>query len=126
MDNIFRKESFKSLLERIERCFETLQQERDNAREEAQKTHNAVRKEFERELEFLNQQLDRALCVMTEVEFSRYESFVAKHHRLHDNNESIFSESITAHLTMNGICTQTILECPICHEKEDITDVTSW
>ena len=83
-------------------------------------------KEFEAEIEGLEAQLNNSLAIFSDLEMERYEKFYQKHFKLHNDGRYKKDPGITFHMIGTGIGTCYTVECPICHEKEDITDVSSW
>ena len=120
--NIFRHETFKSLMERLERCFNALEEENALLRAHEKKTYEELREEFADELKCINERSDKSPIIFSELENEKYKAFIKKHYELHRQNIN----GISLHLAGNGIGTCIELECPVCHEKEDITDVMSW
>lgn len=57
---------------------------------------------------------------LNESEITKYYNFYKKH------SKCISNEKIETIFNSNGIGTQIIVKCPICGEKEDITDYNSW
>ena len=120
--NIFLHENFKSLMERLEHCFQSLEDENTLLRKHEKKTYNELRAEFADDLKNINKRFDRSPIIFSELENERYRAFIKKHDDLH----KLRTNGISLHLSQNGVGTCIELECPVCHEKEDITDDTSW
>ena len=95
--------------------------ERDEARRIVDMRRAEIAQEFEVEIEGLEEQLRLAPIVFSYLEQERYETFLDKHYKLHKCDRGI-----TFHMIGTGVGACYTLECPICHEKEDITDVSSW
>jgi hypothetical protein len=92
----------------------------------AAKNRDEIRAEFEAEIEALEDKLDHSLAIFSDLEQERYRAFINKHYQLHNNDKYKKSDGITIHMVGTGIGTCYTLECPVCHETEDITDVASW
>ena len=58
---------------------------------------------------------------LSTAEDERLRQFRDKHYRLHKKDNGFI-----AHIFGTGVGTCYKIECPICHEKEDITDVSNW
>lgn len=101
-------------------------QNEQTARQELRKSRDEVRAEFEAEIEALEDRLDHSLGILSDLEWERYYAFTRKHYQLHNNGRYKEEKGITVHMVGTGIGTCYELECPVCHEKEDITDVSSW
>lgn len=95
--------------------------ERDEARRVVDMRRAEIAQEFETEIKGLEEQLRLAPIVFSHLEQERYETFLDKHYKLHKKDSGV-----TFHMVGTGIGTCYTIECPICHEKEDITDVSSW
>lgn len=95
--------------------------ERDEARRIVDMRHAEIAQEFETEIERLEEQLQLAPIVFSHLEQERYETFLDKHYKLHKKDPGI-----TFHMIGTGVGMCYTIECPVCHEKEDITDVSSW
>jgi hypothetical protein len=102
------------------------QQNEKNAIIRANKNRDEIRMEFEAEIEALEDKLDHSLAIFSDLEQERYRAFINKHHQLHNDDENKKSDGITIHMIGTGVGICYTLECPICHETEDITDVASW
>lgn len=102
------------------------QQNEKNAIIRAHKNRDEIRAEFEAEIDALEDKLDHSLAIFSDLEQERYHAFINKHYQLHNNGKYKKNDGITIHITGNGIGTCYTLECPVCHETEDITDVSSW
>lgn len=96
------------------------------ARRELAKSREEVREEFKAEIEALEDRLDHSLCILNDLEWERYLAFIRKHYQLHNNGKYKKDDGITIHMVGTGIGNCYELECPVCHETEDITDVSSW
>ena len=96
------------------------------ARQELSKSRDEVRTEFEAEIEALEDKLDHSLGILSDLEWERYRAFTRKHYQLHNNGKYKKDDGITIHMVGTGVGTCYTLECPVCHETEDITDVASW
>lgn len=92
----------------------------------ATKNRNEIRAEFEAEIEALEDKLDHSLTIFSDLEQERYRAFINKHYQLHNNGKYKKNDGITIHMVGTGVGTCYTLECPVCHETEDITDVASW
>ena len=92
----------------------------------ATKNRDEIRAEFEAEIEALEDKLDHSLAIFSDLEQERYRTFINKHYQLHNNGKYKKNDGITVHMVGTGVGTCYELECPVCHEKEDITDVSSW
>ena len=112
---------FEKALSNLQECFWELQQENTQLRAAAAKTKDEVRKDFEKEIDTLNKRLNRSWMVLSSVEDERLRQFIDKHYQLHG-----LDRGIVAHISGTGIGTCYKIECPICHELEDITDVSDW
>lgn len=96
------------------------------ARKKAAMNREEIRHEFEAEIEELEAQLNNSLAIFSDLEMERYEKFYQKHFKLHNNGRYKKDPGITFHMIGTGVGMCYTIECPICHEKEDITDVSSW
>ena len=96
------------------------------ARKKAAMNREEIRREFEAEIEGLEAQLNNSLAIFSDLEMERYEKFYQKHFKLHNNGRYKKDPGITFHMIGTGVGMCYTIECPICHEKEDITDVSSW
>lgn len=112
---------FEKALSNLQECFWELHQENTQLRAAAAKTKNEVRKDFEKEIDILNKHLSRAWMVLSPVEDERLRQFRDRHYQLHKKDNGFI-----AHISGTGIGTCYKIECPICHESEDITDVSDW
>lgn len=112
---------FEKALSNLQECFWELQQENTQLRAAAAKTKDEVRKDFEKEIDMLNKRLSRAWMVLSPVEDERLRQFRDKHYQLHKKDNGFIP-----HIFGTGIGTCYKIECPICHELEDITDVSDW
>lgn len=97
-----------------------------NAIIRATKNHDEIRMEFEAEIEALEDKLNHSLAIFSDLEQERYKAFINKHYQLHNNDKYKKNNGITIHMVGTGVGTCYTLECPVCHETEDITDVSSW
>ncbi len=102
------------------------QQNEKNAIARAAKKRDEIRAEFEAEIEALEDKLDHSLAIFSDLEQERYHAFINKHFKLHNDGKYKKDSGITIHLVSTGVGTCYTLECPVCHETEDITDVSSW
>ena len=102
------------------------QQNEKNAIIRANKNRDKIKTEFEAEIEALEDKLDHSLAIFSDLEQERYHAFINKHYQLHNNDKYKKSDGITIHIVDTGIGTCYTLECPVCHETADITDVSSW
>lgn len=102
------------------------QQNEKNAIIRAAKNRDEIRAEFEAEIEALEDKLDHSLAIFSDLEQERYHAFINKHYQLHNDGKYKKDPGITIHMVGTGIGTCYTLECPVCHETEDITDVASW
>ena len=112
---------FEKALSNVQECFWELQRENTQLRAAAAKTKDEVRKDFEKEIDILNKRLNRAWMVLSPVEDERLRQFIDKHYQLHG-----LDHGVIAHISGTGIGMCYEIECPICQEKEDITDVSDW
>lgn len=80
-----------------------------------------IRKEFEAELDYYKDSFNRSWMTLSPLEDERLRKFRDKHYQLHKKDNGFI-----AHIFGTGIGTCYEIECPICHEKEDITDTGSW
>lgn len=92
----------------------------------AAKNRDKIRAEFEAEIEALEDKLDHSLAIFSDLEQERYHAFINKHYQLHNNGKYKKNDGITIHMVGTGVGICYTLECPVCHETEDITDVASW
>ena len=97
-----------------------------NAIIRATKNHDEIRMEFEAEIEALEDKLNHSLAIFSDLEQERYKAFINKHYQLHNNDKYKKNNGITIHMVGTGVGTCYTLECPVCHETEDITYVSSW
>lgn len=102
------------------------EQNEKNAIIRAQKNRDEIRAEFEAEIEALEDKLNHSLAIFSDLEQERYRTFINKHYQLHNNSKYKKNDGITIHMVGTGLGTCYTLECPVCHETEDITDVSSW
>ena len=96
------------------------------ARKKAAMSREEIRQEFEAEIEGLEAQLNNSLAIFSDLEMERYEKFYQKHFKLHYDGSYMKDPGIIFHMIGTGVGMCYTIECPICHEKEDITDVSSW
>lgn len=80
-----------------------------------------IRKEFEDELDYYKDLSDRSWMTLSPLEDERLRNFRDRHYQSHKKDNGFIS-----HIFGTGIGTCYTIECPICHEKEDITDTGSW
>ena len=102
------------------------QEEANEAWCEASKTREEVQQEFQDEIDILQTKLNNSLIHFSSLEKERYENFRSKHFKLHWDGRSFQDKGIIIHFVNTGVGPHYTIECPICHEKEDITDVSSW
>lgn len=103
-----------------------LQEENKKLREQIRKSYDEIRVEFKDELEGLQNELARSYMRFSPKEEEAYQKFIHKHYKLHNDGKYKNSSGITVHMTGTGVGTCYELECPICHEKENITDYDTW
>lgn len=96
------------------------------ARTELAKSREEVREEFKAEIEALQDQLNRSYMRLSHKEEEAYKAFTHKHYMMHNGGRFKADTGITVHMAGTGVGTCYTLECPVCHETEDITDVMSW
>lgn len=105
----------------LEDGIQNLQRENMRLREAVLKEKKEIREEFEEELNYLNDRLKRCWMDLSPLEDERLRKFRDKHYQLHKKDNGFI-----AHIFGTGIGTCYKIECPICHESEDITDVSNW
>lgn len=105
----------------LEDGIQNLQRENMRLREAVLKEKEEIREEFEEELNYLNDRLKRCWMGLSPLEDERLRKFRDKHYQLHKKDNGFI-----AHIFGTGIGTCYKIECPICHESEDITDVSNW
>lgn len=93
---------------------------------ELTKSREEVREEFKAEIEALQDQLSRSYMRLSSKEEESYKAFTHKHYMMHNGGKFKADTGITVHMVGTGVGTCYTLECPVCHETEDITDVSSW
>lgn len=99
-----------------------LKEENARLRAKSLADRHEIRKEFEAELDYLQDELSRSWMTLSPLEDERLRNFRDKHyHQLHKKDNGFI-----VHIFGTGIGTCYTIECPICHEKEDITDASSW
>lgn len=108
-------------LDSLVRNIEELKNENSHLRAVALANREEIRKEYEAELDYLNDRLKRSWMDLSPLEDERMRAFRKKHYESHKRDNGFI-----AHVFGNGIGTCYKIECPICHELEDITDVSSW
>lgn len=97
-----------------------LQEHNERLAAEAEKTRDEIREEFKEELEQLSKRLEN--CIeFSDLEMERKTNFIRQHYAKHGKNSGV-----TLHMVGTGVGTCYELECPICHEKENITDYDTW
>lgn len=93
--------------------------------QEWRKSREEVREEFRDEIEDLQRAIDRSPTPFTEVEGSSYCTFLDKHRECRKSaNKGAYD--VTIHIHGTGLGDVYTVECPICHETEDITDIGAW
>lgn len=105
----------------LQEGFWELQQENTQLHAAVKKTKDEVRKDFEKEIDTLNKRLNRAWMVLSPIEDERLRRFREEHFQRHKKDEGFIS-----HIFESGVGPLYTIECPICHEKENITDVSDW
>lgn len=91
------------------------------ARSKNLRTEEEIRKEFEEEINSLEQELSLCPARFSEKEAEAYHSFWQKHFTMHGK-----SQGMMLHMTGTGIGTAYEVICPICNAKENITDYDCW
>ena len=89
--------------------------------------------EFDKDVEIkkMKDELDsvyrNSLVVLSDVEKERLDGFHDKHYCIHnDGKYKAFCNTYVYKITGTGLGNCIEVECPICHERLDITDVSSW
>ena len=108
-------------LDGLARGIEELKTENSRLRVAARANREEVRKEYEAELDYLKDKLSRSWMTLSPLEDESLRKFRDKHYQLHQKDIGF-----TVHIFGTGIGTCYEIECPICHESEDITDVSNW
>ena len=108
-------------LDDLVRGIEELKTENSRLRVAALANRDEVRKEYEAELDYLKDELSRSWMTLSPLEDERLRKFRDKHYQLHQKDNGFI-----AHIFGTGIGTCYKIECPVCHEVEDITDVSNW
>lgn len=108
-------------LDGLNRGIEELKTENSRLRVAALANKGEVRKEYEAELDYLKDELSRSWMTLSPLEDESLRKFRDKHYQLHKKDNGFI-----AHIFCTGIGTCYRIECPICHESEDITDVSNW
>lgn len=108
-------------LDGLVRGIEELKTENSRLRVAALANRDEVRKEYEAELDYLKDELSRSWMTLSSLEDERLRKFRDKHYQLHQKDDGFIT-----HIFGTGIGTCYKIECPICHEVEDITDVSNW
>lgn len=108
-------------LHNLARGIEELKTENSRLRVAALANKGEVRKEYEAELDYLKDELSRSWMTLSPLEDECLRKFRDKHYQLHKRDNGFI-----AHIFGTGIGTCYRIECPICHESEDITDVSNW
>lgn len=85
------------------------------------RTENEIRKDFEEEINSLQQELSRCPARFSEKEAKAYHNFWQKHFNMHGK-----SQGMMLHITGTGVGTAYEVICPICNSKENITDYDLW
>ena len=108
-------------LDSLVRDIEELKTENSHLRAVALANREEVRKEYEAELDYLKDELSRSWMTLSPLEDERLRKFRDKHYQLHKKDNGFI-----AHIFGTGVGTCYRIECPDCHESEDITDVSNW
>ena len=108
-------------LDELTRGIEALKAENTYLRTVARANREEIRKEFEAKLDYYEDELNRSWMTLSSLEDERLRKFRDKHYQLHQQDNGFI-----AHIFGTGIGTCYKIECPICHEVEDITDVSNW
>ena len=108
-------------LDGLIRGIEELKTENTHLRAVANANRDEIRKEFEAELNYYKDEHSRSWMILSPLEDERLSKFRDKHYHLHKQDNGFI-----AHIFGTGIGTCYRIECPICHEVEDITDVSNW
>lgn len=106
-------------------AIDQLMKENERLKQESRKTRDEIRQEFQNDIELYNEELNHAPVIFSNKEDTSYRVFRERHYKScgHNNKHDI---GITIHLVGTGVGSIITLECPVCHETEDITDVSSW
>lgn len=108
-------------LDNLVRGIEELKTENSRLRAVALANRDEIRKEFEAKLDYYTDELSRSWMTLSPLEDESLRKFRDKHYQLHKKDNGFI-----AHIFGTGIGTCYKIECPICHESEDITDVSNW
>ena len=112
-------ESFNRLVKSIKHEYDDICAERDELRNQLASWNK------DDELRELQSQVDfyrtHSLHEMSDVEAGRISTFRARHHEVCKNAGTYLFE-----LSGTGIGEVISIQCPICKEKEDVTDIDSW
>lgn len=88
---------------------------------QANKTKEEVLKDFKEDYNRLLADYRRCPAQFSKAEAKSYGAFVKEHYNLHGKDSGTI-----LHISGTGIGMVYEVECPICHKKEDITDISSW
>ena len=108
-------------LDGLVRGIEELKAENTYLRAVAKANRDEIRKEFEAELDYYKDELSRSWMTLSPLEDERLRKFRDKHYQFHQKDNGFI-----VHIFGTGIGTCYKIECPVCHEVEDITDVSNW
>ena len=118
------------LADRVLQTLRFYQEEADEAREKAAKTREEVAADIVNEYADENMRLKNELSfaiasVSSEKELNDYTIFQCEHLACRNTKATGGMMPIIQQIgTGIGVCTY--LECPVCHEKKDITDTSVW
>ena len=98
-----------------------LKEENARLRATIRADEHEIRKEFEAELDYYKEAFNRSWMTLSPLEDERLRNFRDRHYQLHKKDNGFIS-----HIFGTGIGTCYTIECPICNEKEDITDTGNW
>lgn len=110
----------------IQKVTTYLERANKKLQEQVKKSRDEIREEFKEELERLQNELARSYMRLSPKEEEAYQNFIHKHYKLHNDGKYKNSSGIIVHMTGTGVGTCYELECPVCHEKENITDYDTW
>ena len=108
-------------LKSVMRGIDKLRAENAELRRLVARNEMDIKLDYEKLMEEYQDELSRCWMCLSPKEDARLREFREKHYQLHKKDNGFIS-----HIFGTGIGTCYAVECPICHEKEDITDTSSW
>lgn len=98
---------------------------------EAAKTREEVRAEitngYEKENQYLKAELKRSVCILgSDQELISYNQFCSAHEKCRSSARINSGKIPYVIQTHNGIGVSSVVVCPICNARQDITDIRNW